>query len=119
MEIVEFTQNNARIHQIEESCLSEFMAAHPGCIVNPDRVKVRGIDPHFWKRPKSGNVIEKMNEKERAAVLAHHAEHGVDNGAFSSNIKSANKKSFPWTRAIPWAIAAVEAVALIILLVNR
>lgn len=118
MKVLVFTSNNRRTHEVDEARIEEFKALHPGCVVNPDLSRVRGIDPHFTKAPKSGNVIEKMNERERAAVIESHFKNGVDNGS-GYPIPKAARKRIRIMPIIPWTIAAVEAAAIIILLVSR
>lgn len=120
MEFLEFTENNRRIHHAKDEAEAALIrAAHPDWLENPDRSKVRGILPHFWKRPASGNLIEKMNERERAAVVESHRTNGVDNGSRSELPRAKGKSLRRFLSLIPWAIAAIEAAALVFILVNR
>lgn len=68
---VVFTENNARIYKGVPEVLSD------NVLVNPDRTKVRGIPPHFWK--KVGNDLLPMTEEEKIVRLLHMEENGVIN----------------------------------------
>lgn len=111
MEIWMFTSNNCRM-------VDERFASHPDAYIDPDRSKVKGIPPHFWKPPadrmRVGGQFRPMNPDEMASREAQHRKYGVDNHiGLAPTVPQEIPSGIPWKKiaAIGAAIAALGAAA--------
>lgn len=88
MKVVIFTENNARIVNVDDITPYQAMS---NVLINPDITKLTGLAPHFWK--KSGNQLLPMTKSEQASRLQHINMVGLKNDytKYPSTFLSRNK----------------------------